>query len=69
MDMFLAASSQLSTVRQVDSREGEFSRLYPSLSLEARTGVFFITFCFECFMQLCVSSISDVDISLGNLHR
>ncbi|KAF7806763.1 uncharacterized protein G2W53_038924 [Senna tora] len=36
-DMFLAASSQLSTARLVDGREGEFSRLYPSLSLEART--------------------------------
>ncbi|KAI9112624.1 hypothetical protein K1719_016547 [Acacia pycnantha] len=36
MDMFLAASSQLSTV-QADVREGELSRLYPSLSLEART--------------------------------
>ncbi|XP_028753555.1 uncharacterized protein LOC114713134 isoform X2 [Neltuma alba] len=37
MDMFLAASSQFSTVQQVDGREGELSRLYPSLSLEART--------------------------------
>lgn len=36
MDMYLASSSQLSTV-QVDGREGELSRQYPSLSLEART--------------------------------
>ena len=43
-DMFFAASSQLSVVRQLDGMEAESSKPYASsLSLEARTGAFFIT--------------------------
>ncbi|RDX69337.1 hypothetical protein CR513_51561, partial [Mucuna pruriens] len=37
-DMFLAASSQLSIVRQSDSMEAESTKPYTSFSLEARTG-------------------------------
>lgn len=67
MDMFHAASSQFSTVKQADCREGELSRLYPSLSLDARTGVFFSVFWIKCYRKMFLLKY-DVTI-LGCLLR